>query len=386
MDSKAISKKITNARLSVLQENPFFGRLLLKLRFGIAECGTAFTDMRRIVFDPSFADGLSEEELKCVLIHEVLHCALKHCTRGVGKERFIYNVATDIVVNSTIMEMYNKSRIEIDGEELMHLAPDGSEGREHTAEEIYSMLLKMSPKDFESLYAGSSVDNHEVWDKLDCHTMEDLWTHHLKEASSSCGVGSGIPGFMARYLKEIDHTPRTNWRQILHDFIQFDRSDYNFAQPDKRFSSDVILPSFCENIDGCKIEKLWLLIDTSASVSDEALSIAYLEIKEATDQIGNLSGMISFFDYKVSEATPFDTLEDILSVKPIGGGGTSFAAIFNKLYEYHEKGDTPNAIIILTDGYDFFPDEEAALGVPVIWIIVDSDVVPPWGTYAFIST
>lgn len=385
MDERAISKKLSNARVSVLQEHPFFGRLLLKLRYGLAECGTAFTDMRRIVFDPEFAERLSAEELKYVLVHEVLHCALKHCTRGIGKQRFIYNVACDIVVNSTILEMYHEDKIIIDGEAIMHLAPNGNEGREHTAEEVYTMLMKMSPKDFDNMYGRGSVDNHDAWNDLDCSTLEDLWNHHLKEVASACGIGSGIPNFLARYLKEVDHNPRTNWRQILHDFIQFDRSDYNFAQPDKRYSTDVILPSFCENVDGSKVEKLWFFVDTSGSVSDEAMSVAYEEIKQATAQIGNLSGMLSFFDYTVSEPIPFETLEDILSIKPVGGGGTNFRAIFKKLEKYADEDNLPNVIVIITDGYDSFPDEEVALGVPVIWIIVDSDIVPPWGTYAFIS-
>ena len=43
-------------------------------------------------------------------------------------------------------------------------------------------------------------------------------------------------------------------------------------------------------------------------------------------------------------------------------------------------------MIILTDGYSTFPDEEMAMGVPVIWIVVDSDVVPPWGVYTSITT
>ena len=167
--------------------------------------------------------------------------------------------------------------------------------------------------------------------------------------------------------------------------FQFDRSDYDFAQPDRRYSTDVILPSFCENVDGSKVEKLWFLVDTSGSVSDEAVSVAYEEIKQATMQI-NLSGMLSFFDYTVSEPIPFETLEDILSIKPVGGGGTNFRAIFKKLEEYVDEDNLPNVIVIITDGYDSFPDEEVALGVPVIWIIVDSDVVPPWGTYTFIST
>ena len=147
----------------------------------------------------------------------------------------------------------------------------------------------------------------------------------------------------------------------------------------------MILPSFCENIEGSKVEKLWFLVDTSGSVSDEAVSVAYEEIKQATMQIDNLSGMLSFFDYTVSDPENFESLEDILSIKPLGGGGTSFHAIFRKLKDFDED-NLPNAIIIITDGFAPFPDEKEAMNIPVIWIIVDSFITPPWGVYAFIST
>ncbi len=389
MDERAISNKITDAKISILKDYPFFGRLLLRLRFGLAPCKTAFTDMRRIVFDKDFAENLSITEIGYVLIHEVLHCALKHCLRCNGKQHFIYNVACDIVVNSIILEMFDKNEITIDGAPLMHLTPDKNEGRNYSAEEVYSMLMKLSVKDFDSLYGGGNFDNHQLWDEVTAETttLEDLWNHHVKSAIAACGTGgSGIPSYLTRYLKDVDRSPRTNWRQVLHDFIQFDRADYDFSRPDKRYSESVLLPSFCENIEGSKVEKLWFLVDTSGSVSDDAVSVAYEEIKQATMQISNLSGMLSFFDYTVSDPENFESLEDILSMKPIGGGGTSFYAIFKKLQELTEEDRTPNAIIIITDGYAPFPEEESALGIPVIWIIVDSSVTPPWGTYTFIST
>ena len=203
MDEKAISAKITNARVGILKEHPFFGRLLLRLKFGLADCGTAFTDMRRIVFDRNFAERLSLTELEYVLIHEVLHCVLKHCTRMKGKDPLIYNVACDIVSNSTLLEMYNKDEIKIDGQLLMHLAPDGTEGRNYTTEEVYKLLMKLSVKDFNDLYGGGNLDNHQLWGEAESEnaTLEDLWNHHIKDAVVACGSGgTGIPSYLERYL------------------------------------------------------------------------------------------------------------------------------------------------------------------------------------------
>ena len=387
MDERILSRRLMEGKMTILRDYPFFGSLLLRLRMGFAECKTAFTDMRRIVFDPSFAHRLPDDELVFVLLHELLHCVLRHCIRGEGKQSYVYNVACDIVVNSLILEMQGLEEKKIDGSPVMHLAPDGSEGRTKSAEEIYQMLMQMTPEEFSKCFGSAFSDEHSVWGEIeDGATLEDLWDKHLKDAARKTASYSGIPAFMERYLKEVSRHPRTNWRQILHDFIQFDRSDYLFSRPDRRFSGEVIMPSFCENVDGGAIEKLWFAVDTSGSISDEALSVTFEEICRAMEQIGSLSGFLSFFDARVSDPIPFESVDDLVKMKPIGGGGTSFRAIFRKLQEDFYPDDLPRAMIILTDGYSEFPEEKAALEVPVIWIIVDSDVVPPWGVYASIET
>ena len=42
-------------------------------------------------------------------------------------------------------------------------------------------------------------------------------------------------------------------------------------------------------------------------------------------------------------------------------------------------------IIILTDGYAPFPDEKEAMGIPVLWLLNNKDVDPPWGKVARIK-
>lgn len=385
MDEKLIAARLSEARILLLKDYPFFGRLLMNLRFGLADCGTAFTDMTRIVFDPDFAARLSEDGIICVLIHEVLHCVLKHCTRGRGKHHFIYNLACDIVVNSVILDMLGKDDIKVDNVSLMHLAPDGTEGRDNTAEEIYDMLIHMTPEQVEGFCEGG-IDDHSVWNGIEGQMWEEIWEERIRKASQHCGRGSGIPDYIARHLTEIDRNPRVNWRQVIHDFIQFDRNDFDFKRPDRRYMPGLFMPSYRENVDGCRVDDLWFLVDTSGSVSDGALSVAYSEICQAIEQIGSLNGILSFFDEEVSAPIPFESVEDIISIKPIGGGGTSFEAIFDKLGELVSIGEAPGLMIIITDGYSTFPDEERALGIPVMWIIVDSDVTPTFGEYTFITT
>ena len=49
------------------------------------------------------------------------------------------------------------------------------------------------------------------------------------------------------------------------------------------------------------------------------------------------------------------------------------------------RGNLPNSIIILTDGYCPWPDEKDTLGIPVLWIINNEDMTPPYGKVARIT-
>lgn len=70
---------------------------------------------------------------------------------------------------------------------------------------------------------------------------------------------------------------------------------------------------------------------------------------------------------------------------PVGGGGTSFEVIFEYL-DNKLKDNLPRVIVIITDGYADFPKESKALDVPVIWLIVDSEINPPFGESIHIYT
>ncbi len=378
--------RLVNSRAELLEEYPFFGRLLLRLPFALADCETAYTDMSRIVFDPSFASRLNDEQLKFVILHELMHCVLKHCTRGKGKLHKLYNIACDIVVNSILLEAMNLKDITIDGTNIMHLAPNRKEGKNYSAEEIYDMLIKDVCENLKNHGEYSLFDNHDIWEQITSEQMlEEIWNNYIKQSSKGVGKGSGIPDSLKRVIVSIEHSSKISWKHVLHDYIQNKNSDFVFSPPDKRYSEDFILPSFQENIYGSSLENIWYVVDTSGSVSDTEISEAFFEIKDAIEQIENVEGIVSFFDCEITEPIPFNTIEDIEKITPTGGGGTSFKAIFDYLGE-KLINNLPRVIVIITDGYAEFPDKDSTLDVPIIWLIVNSDVEPPFGEILHIST
>lgn len=390
MDSpkNRVFPRLIRVRTGLVKDLPFFGRLLLRTPFGFAGCGTAYTDMHNIVFDPSFADRISDEEIRFVLLHEIYHIVLLHPLRGRGLLHSVYNVACDIVVNSLILGMMSVPEFSVDGCPAMHLTPKGDEGRNYTAEQVYEMLLKQPGSRSKTPDDGKGIDLHSVWSALpesEKQRLEAVWNNAVREAAQHAGTGTGIPEGLRRYYEEVLHAQRNDWRQLLHDFIQNRRFDFDLTRPDKRYQGEFILPSFVENDLGGTVENLWFLIDTSGSISDESIAEAFEEIRQASEQIDRLSGLLSFFDTTVSEPVPFESVEELKEIKPVGGRGTSFHAIFRALDDFFPE-DLPCAILIITDGYAAFPEESAAKDIPVIWIIVNSEINPPWGTVLHINS
>ncbi|MBQ3137649.1 MAG: hypothetical protein IJB74_09240 [Clostridia bacterium] len=380
---KIVAPRVTRVRQWIIANQPFYGRLLMRLPIRFGDCKTAYTDMKKIVFDPVFAVNLCQEEITFVLLHELMHCVLKHCTRGRGKIHFVYNIACDIVVNSIILDSMGKDEIIINGKNAMHRAPDGKEGRLYSADEIYKMLMENGFDALLKIYADSLLDSHDGWDGIaDGEILEQIWNGNILAAASKSG--GGVPAGLERVIKDLYRSPKIDWKQILHDFIQQDKSDFTFMTPDRRFQGDILMPSFQENIDGEAVNNLWFVIDTSASITDKALSEAYAEIKDAIRQMSSLSGFVSFFDCEITAPEPFETKAELDNITPIGGGGTSFSIIFEKMKEFFEE--KPEYIIILTDGEAYFPKEEAADGVPVLWIMIDSEIEAPWGKCTAVYT
>ena len=79
-----------------------------------------------------------------------------------------------------------------------------------------------------------------------------------------------------------------------------------------------------------------------------------------------------------------ETIEEFKIIRPKGGGGTDFEIILKYVQE-HMSENLPVSIIILTDGYAPFPDEKMTMGIPVLWLLNNEEVEPPWGKVARIT-
>ena len=228
------------------------------------------------------------------------------------------------------------------------------------------------------------LDSHQEWkpkqnENKDKNIKEDELNKKLHEAykvSKDLKVGT-IPETIEAEILGLTDT-KIDWRVLLNDFVQDEVSDYAFTPPDNRLQdSPFLLPSFSERDE--KVKKVLFMVDVSGSMNDDQISECFNEINGAITQFnGKIEGFIGFFDYVVKDIQPFDQDTDVLAIKPYGRGGTNFYAVFDKVKE-EMKDDLPSKIIILSDGYAPFPEEDVTLGIPVLWIINNEDANPPWG-------
>ncbi len=145
-------------------------------------------------------------------------------------------------------------------------------------------------------------------------------------------------------------------------------------------SSKDILTAIKEDL----VEDILFMIDTSGSMSDEMIAHAFSEVKGAIEQFdGKLKGWLGFFGAAIIEPKPFSDIEEFKLIKAAGGGGTNFQIIFEYVAKYMEK--LPASIIVLTDGYAPFPEEKETGGIPVLWLLNNEEVQPPWGKVARIK-
>jgi len=416
---KELIKKLLLSRMRILLRNPFYGQLLMNINIGLDEnCNTAYANGDKICFSPEFLEQLSEDEVDFVLHHEILHIVLKHCYRFEPKNKqnpLLFNIACDMVVDSTIFKSYNydESKIVIQGESRIHKLPNGDEAHEYTVEQVFDILYNRAIKQISDdglgkvggqgdgngksskgnktngiSQNGNFKDDHDKWKVTDNQEKLDNVDRiivnsvlNAKKMQNNGGLkgnyGAGnIPDFAEKIYKEITE-PKLDWRIILNNFIQEEINDYSFSPPDRRIEGPFFLPDF--NGTDQEVKDILFMIDTSGSMSDKQITEMYSEINGAINQFnGKLQGWLGFFDADVTPPIPFKDVDELKKIKAYGGGGTNFSCIFKYVFK-HMEDNLPVAIIILTDGFADFPKKEITKSIPVLWILNNDSVKPPYG-------
>ena len=401
-------------------QEPFYGVILSAMdkeetdkiqTFAVGKSGNVF----RLYYNKSFFEKLSVDCVLQCLKHEMLHIAFNHFELWEPTtdeaEHHRRNMAEDLEVNCYL------DRTKMDKEAGGLWTEDFGYDKNLGSRTYYDLLGKMTPPQQKQVAmkiivacnggkggneqtqqaqgqgdgqnnnpfdAVAVFDDHSMWPKEgdpDFQNLQQVIDELVAFAAEECEKHCGsLPGEMKGRIDLIRKKPRpvADWKRYFRRYLGNEFSEFirkSKKRESKRF------PDAAGNRHRRKSHIL-VGIDTSGSVSDAMVTAAYSEIKGAIDQFdGKLKGWLGFFDAAIIEPQPFENEEEFRVIRPAGGGGTDFQIIFEYVHQ-HMQDNLPASIIILTDGYAPFPKEHLALGIPVLWLLNNEKVNPPWGKVA----
>ncbi len=139
---------VDSIKRRLLVKYPFFGSVVANSNF-IAEpaVGTAGTDGKTIYYNPNFIESITDDQQTFIFAHEICHIAFDHIFRSEGKDKDLWNIATDSVVNAFLKQ---------DGLPIVEGGIDIPEAINYDAEEMYKKILEKKKQQQQQNGQGNS--------------------------------------------------------------------------------------------------------------------------------------------------------------------------------------------------------------------------------------
>ena len=351
-----VEDRIKKAKTSLIIMQPFFGVFASMLKYinkpdewWFPNTPTMATDGDTIYYSDKFVDSITDKQLVGVFLHEIFHIIYMHCgrVRMSGRETQRWGVAIDLVVNTEI----------VDDIKTYELPPGGLYDKDFhglTAEEAYDKL-----KDYPKLMSMFGFDLHMMLVVAPEEVKERILLSHSAITEKDRG---NLPAEIQRLIKELKQA-KVKWERLLHRYVGsvISKNDYDFSYPNRRFAADdIYLPS----LRSPTIGDIVFACDTSGSMDEDQLKQILAEMAKLSYLINKITVMSC--DAKVHEVVPTYTISDIINkVKFLGGGGTDFGPVFDKIAEMNMA---PELLIFATDTMGGFPDKKPRY--PVLWVSV----------------
>ena len=331
---------------------------------------TAVTNGRDVMYGRKFVEGLTDQEIRALVLHENLHKAFRHLTtwKNLYKQNAQKaNMACDYVINLMIYDS--------DPSERDVKLPEGrcldEQYRSMSAKQVFDVL-----SDDDGDEGGNGFDEHD-WDgasELSKEAQETLSKEIDQALRQGMILAGKMKGDVDRSITEL-LTPKVDWREALREFVTSfcqDKDVSTWRKPNRRWvDQNVYLPSLV----GESVGPLVVAVDTSGSIDGPVLNEFLTEVVSICNTV--VPGYIDllYWDTQVARHEKYepDSFSSIMqSTKPRGGGGTNVCSVF----EYVKgKGMKPEAVVVLTDGYTPWPE---SVDVPVLFAI-NTDKVAPVG-------
>jgi predicted metal-dependent peptidase len=359
---------------------PFIAAVMTRVKREVSDkVSTAMTNGSVVKYGAAFMDKITDEQLFGLVLHESCHVVLMHMWRREGRDPALWNYANDAIINA-----YIRAR--------NYELPEGGVNLrwvrdEHSSEFVYDKLKEQKQQQQQQgggkggngqddgqgePMAGGFDGTGDLEDAVDEATRTDMEATIVTAAkmAKDCGHGSAL---IDRILA---NTGKANvrWQDVLRSMMtESAAADYTYMRPSRRFiASGLYLPSLrTEALGG-----LGIGFDTSGSMGQEECDQIAAELQAIVDDLQPAFVEVVYCDYNVTHTERFER-DELLELKPKGGGGTRFQPVFE---HFDETGEHYAGIIYFTD-MEGDLDECVEPPCPVIWANIGrGDYQAPFGT------
>ena len=361
---------IDSLKRKMLIKYPFFGSTITNVEYQeLLDIDTAATDGNKIYYNPEFLGGLTIEEQIFILAHEVCHIAFNHISRRKDKDKNLWNIATDAVINQLLKK---------DGLKMLDGLIDIPEAIDYDAETYYEKLLQEQKENLDfDRKAGN--DSHEMWESTDIKEIGKTDTLEKEDDISEKDAFKKNRELKKKQLEDlkrslIKDTVTSNefnmsniggasslidWRYILKETINY---DVDWSYKNATIENGVITA----NLEDKALPVTEILLDTSGSINEDLLRTFLRECKNILKHSKVLVGCFDTIFYGFKELR---TEQDIDNMRFVGGGGTNFDVAVNAFSRRSENK------IIFTDGEARMP----ITPVNAVWIVFGNRKINPKG-------
>ncbi len=372
--------KIARAKISLQGRQPFFAYLLshMKIKFGDSEKIKALgvSPSGNIFFNRKYLSKLDVSQVTTLLCHVCLHIALNHLSRLGSRERKIWNIATDIVVNNILVsndfvfpdgyKVPSDDSFEYNGKKITGIS-------NRTAEEVYEILMEDERKNNSQNEQNSDYhrDTHSFENEEKKTAPNSNWKEKLIEAWTHSSMLGNKPKGMKRIIGATLHS-KISWKTLVNEYVQKELvSDWSWERPSKKsLAVGVYLPyAKKESLD------IVVTIDTSGSIDKEMLTEFVSEVIALSQSYDNLKITVLIGDSAIHEVINIDdkSADKLKHADFKGGGGTSHIPF----YDWINKNKSDCKLVInLTDGRTHFPKNPH---YPTLWLLTKGDIDVPFG-------
>jgi predicted metal-dependent peptidase len=395
-----VAEKLEKAKVKLMLDHPYFGTVASSLALKENNALLTFVSHEEeIEYNSEYLERLSVDEVEFVIANGAMHSVLKHQERALGRTKWLWQTATDYVINNMLVQngmqppeyanyepkfqgMYAEEVYEILRSEMMQHIDDALT-QEQESEQITqsddstSQTLHMHEQKELSQNAKESQNEQDhqsdTSQELSSNEIEALKEHfeHIFEKHKRQGT---LPKNLKFVVPEY-FSHQVNWREFLYGYIaSYAKSSYSFSPPNMKYLyRGVYLPSLSSDL-----LRIVVAIDTSGSVDETLLATFLGEVSSIMQQYPHYEIDLITADAKIQSHRVF-LPGTSLTYEISGGGGTDFRPVF----EYIEKEISyPRVLLYFTDGQGRFPQNEPSYDV--LWIMSD-EVQVPFGEIVLLS-